>query len=73
MDNHLDLWISGCDKLRIPITAKGAKRALAEYRCRQGQPTSANNNQKHTGRPFSDKVFLDGIVEFIVSDDQVCR
>lgn len=71
MDHHIDSWVSGCDKLHIPITAKGAQRAIADYRRRQGQPTSETNDKPRTNRPFSDKAFLDGIVEFIVADDQV--
>ena len=71
-ENHADLWISGCDTLHIPITAKEAQSTLTDYRNRQGQPSADNSKQPNLGRKFSQEAFVDAIVEFIVADDQVC-
>jgi len=75
-DHHVDKWIEGCDKLRIPITAKEAQRALTDYRHRKGQanvnPSVNSTDHSKPGRPFSQEAFVDAIVEFIVADDQVC-
>lgn len=73
-EHHANKWIEGCDKLRIPITAKEAQRALTDYRHRKGQVNANANSTEHSkpGRPFSQEAFVDAIVEFIVADDQVC-
>ncbi|KAH9920264.1 hypothetical protein B0H21DRAFT_668206, partial [Amylocystis lapponica] len=72
-ERHADDWISRCDQLHIPITAKEAQPAVADYRRRQGQN---NTSTSHSGqpvlrRPFSNEAFVDAIIEFIVADDQV--
>ena len=73
-EHHADKWIEGCDKLCIPITAKEAQQALADYRHQKGQANTNTNSTEHSkpGLPFSHKAFVDTIVEFIVADDQVC-
>lgn len=68
---HADAWITGCDQKKIPITAKEAQLAVAEYRQRHGQQSSGTSEQSKNTRPFSQQAFLDAIVEFIVGDDQV--
>jgi hypothetical protein len=71
-EHHAKKWIEGCDKLRIPITAKEAQQAVADYHHRKGQPSANSNEHMKPGRPFSQEAFVDAIVEFIVADDQVC-
>ena len=71
-EHHIDSWIEGCDKLRIPITAKEAQRAVTDYRRRKGQANTNSTENAKPGRPFSQEAFVDAIVEFVVSDDQVC-
>ena len=71
-EHHTDSWIEGCDKLRIPITAKDAQRVVSEYRHRNGQAGANNAENSRTRRPFSNEAFIDAIIEFIVADDQVC-
>ncbi|KAJ7030540.1 hypothetical protein C8F04DRAFT_961485, partial [Mycena alexandri] len=71
-ENHLDAWVEGCDKLKIPINAKEASKHVDAYRSRKGQKTGASSNsepgQKRT--EFSQEAFVDALVEFIVGDDQ---
>ena len=71
-DHHADSWIEGCDKLRIPITAKDAQRAVLDYRRRNGQASANNTDSSQTRHPFSHEAFVDAIIEFVVADDQVC-
>jgi hypothetical protein len=70
-EDHPNSWISGCDRLCIPITAKAAQRAVAEYRNRQGQHTNQQSSNLKVNRTFSREAFVDAIIEFIVVDDQV--
>jgi hypothetical protein len=70
-EHHADSWIEGCDKLRIPITAKDAQRAVLDYRRRNGQASANTAEDSKTRRPFSHEAFVDAIIEFIVADDQV--
>ncbi|KAK6996199.1 hypothetical protein R3P38DRAFT_2477759, partial [Favolaschia claudopus] len=70
-DNHLDAWVAGCDRLKIPITAEEAQPFLADYRRRHGQSASETGSSKTKDRkPFSHEGFVNAIVEFIVGDDQ---
>jgi hypothetical protein len=72
-EQHADEWISGCDQLKIPINAKEAQPAVAEYRRRHGQHsgTSGGSGQTKSRRSFTHEAFVDAIVEFIIGDDQV--
>lgn len=72
MDNHLAEWVDSCDELKIPITAKGAEEAAARHRQRRDH-TPPPASQPDEGRAkFSHEAFVNAIVEWIVSDDQVC-
>jgi hypothetical protein len=70
-EHHADSWIEGCDKLRIPITANDAQRAVLDYRRRNGQASANTAEDLKTRCPFSHEAFIDTIIEFIVADDQV--
>ncbi|KAK6992491.1 ribonuclease H-like domain-containing protein, partial [Favolaschia claudopus] len=71
-EHHLDAWVEGCDRLKIPITAQDALLRVNEYRARKNQATSGGStsasDKKRT--PFTQDAFVDAIVEWIVSDDQ---
>jgi hypothetical protein len=67
IDRHLREWVSGCDQLGIEITAKSAQVPVHEYR--HGNPPASVSNDR---KPYSKEAFMDAIVAFIVSDDQVC-
>lgn len=73
-ERHADEWISGCDRLGIPITAKDAQPAVEKFRQRYGQQsgTGGTTSGAKGRRPFSHEAFVDALVEFIVGDDQVC-
>ena len=57
--------------LRIHITAKDTQRVVVDYQNRKGQASTNSTNQSKPGHPFSQEVFVDAIIEFIVADDQV--
>ena len=68
--SHLSAWIAACDKLGIDITAKSAQNTIWNYWKQHNQVSSADNPEdlwKH----FTPEAFVDAIVNFIVSDDQV--
>ncbi|KAJ7884388.1 hypothetical protein B0H14DRAFT_2564440 [Mycena olivaceomarginata] len=71
-ERHADEWISGCDQLGIPITAKDAQPAVEKFRQRYGQQsgTGGTTSGAKGRRPFSHEAFVDALVEFIVGDDQ---
>lgn len=71
--HHLELWVDGCDKFNIPITAEKAKGPVSNYRASKGD-TSAGCAQ--SDRPpdipeYSYNAFVDAITEFVIADDQV--
>ncbi|EKM49379.1 uncharacterized protein PHACADRAFT_201634 [Phanerochaete carnosa HHB-10118-sp] len=69
-DNHIDAWVTACDKAGIRITAKSATAYVEAWRCRQHRE-AGSNVQHDDGRPqFSKELFVDYIVEWIVTDDQ---
>jgi len=70
--DHLDSWVDGCDKLKIKITAVEAMDAVNNYRERAGtQGACEPGGMKPVPKRFSSEAFVDGIVEWIVTDDQV--
>ncbi|KAJ7936657.1 hypothetical protein B0H13DRAFT_1469856, partial [Mycena leptocephala] len=71
-EHHVDAWVEGCDKLKIPIKAKEAASHVDAYRVRKHQKTGATSNSEPGKKrtPFSQEAFVDAIVEFIVGDDQ---
>jgi len=72
VDCHADAWISGCDRLKIPITAKAVQDNVRNYRIKQGQADTKPTSTESTARtPFSQEAFVNMIMDFIVSDDQV--
>lgn len=72
--NHIELWVDGCDKFKIPITAEKAKGLVAHYRASKGE---ASSDPKSSGerpadiREYSYEAFVDAITQFIIADDQV--
>lgn len=73
--HHLDVWVEGCDKFKINITAANAKASVAEYRARknQGRGTSQSTEGDRPDdlKDFSHEAFVDAITQFIIADDQV--
>jgi hypothetical protein len=72
VDCHIDAWISSCDRLKIPVTAKAVQDAVCDYRTRQGQIHSqSSSTDPITRSPFSQEAFVNAIMNFIIADDQV--
>lgn len=71
-EHHLDVWVAGCDHLKISIKAKEAKPYVEDYRARTECRTAGSHPEPPEKRTqFSQEAFVDAIVEFIVGDDQV--
>jgi hypothetical protein len=70
-NNHPDIWIAGCDRLNIPITAQAAQHAVKDYHACQGAQSANPTSDDKPSQPFTPDAFVDAIVEFIVADDQV--
>ena len=72
VDCHINTWISSCDRLKIRITAKSVQNAVCNYRTKQGQADSQpSSTNSITRSPFSYEAFVNAIMNFIISDDQV--
>ncbi|KAF8180256.1 hypothetical protein K438DRAFT_1976772 [Mycena galopus ATCC 62051] len=71
-EHHINAWVEGCDKLKIPIEAKEAARFVDAYRVHKHQKSSSTSDSKPGKKrtPFYKDAFVDAIVEFIVGDDQ---
>ncbi|KAJ6495971.1 hypothetical protein C8R45DRAFT_926503 [Mycena sanguinolenta] len=71
-EHHLDVWVAGCDQLKIAIKAKEAKPFADDYRARREHTTASTSDPKPQEKrtEFSQEAFVDTIVEFIVGDDQ---
>lgn len=67
---HMADWVSACDKAGIEISGKTALQAVAEFRAnpQTGQNLRGEGNKR---LPFSDEAFVNALVDWIVSDDQV--
>lgn len=73
-NNHIGLWVEGCDKSKISITAEAAKGPVAHYRASKGQGFSvplSSGGRPDDIREFSYETFVDAITQFIIADDQV--
>jgi hypothetical protein len=67
--NHLDEWVSRCDKKDINITAKTALPFLNKYRLKHGQQPI--QIQSIHCIPYSPEALVDAISEFIIATSQV--
>ena len=73
--HHLGVWVDGCDKFKISITAERAKAAVAQYRESRGD-RSTESAQAAGNRPpdipeYSYEAFIDAITKFVIADNQV--
>lgn len=67
---HLGDWVEECDRKGIQISGAKAQGAAADYRQRTGKRGSSVTIPGQ--RPcFTKEGFLNALIEFIVSDDQV--
>jgi hypothetical protein len=68
MEDHIDVWVSRCDKSGVNIKTKSAQAALNEYRKGKGQSTGP---APQGWTPYLMEAFVDAIAQFIIGDDQV--
>jgi hypothetical protein len=64
---HIEEWVTGCDDLKIKITAEAALPAVCKFRA-EPEPTSLEAEHQE----YTKEAFVEAILEFIVGDDQVC-
>jgi hypothetical protein len=67
---HLHEWVAACDKEKIKISAKSVQELVTEYRNNNGEERPSKTGERKR-KPYSRKGFVNAIVEFIVTDDQV--
>lgn len=72
-ENHLADWVHVCDGLKIPITAKLAVPGplVEEYRLAQDPRYTKESGPEDLRREFSKEAFVEAILQWIISDDQV--
>ncbi|KAF8231498.1 hypothetical protein L208DRAFT_1276871, partial [Tricholoma matsutake] len=58
-------WVTGCDNLKIKITAKAALPAICKFHA-EPEPTSLEGECQE----YTKEAFVEAILEFIVGDDQ---
>lgn len=64
--DHIEKWITSCEKLNISITATAAVEAIRRFR-KEPATTSLESERVQ----YSKEAFKDALVDFIVGDDQV--
>ena len=69
--DHIHQWLSICDQKGIKVTAKLVAREIDEYHTSRGE--SVEHGSEATQQKFSKEGFVDAVVEWIVSDDQVSQ
>jgi hypothetical protein len=67
--DHVDIWIEACKRFGVEITAKEARPHLNSYLRRKGREPVDEADIHRV--PYSYEAFVDAIVEWVVSDDQV--
>ena len=73
MNEHLADWVSGCDRMQVPIKAKEAQDVVKEY-CKSntlGNIVDGTLSDEPEKKDYSPAAFVDALVAWIVSDDQV--
>ena len=67
---HLHEWVAACNKEKIKISAKSVQEFVMEYQNNNGEEGPSKMGERKR-KPYSRKGFVNAIVEFIVTDDQV--
>ena len=68
---HLAEWVDSCADLGIIIDAREAMQAVNAYRELKGQQPQPAMDSGGVREEFSHEAFVNAVVEWIVSDDQV--
>jgi len=64
---HIEEWVTGCDNLKIKITAEAALPAICKFHA-EPEPTSLEAECQE----YTKEAFVEAIFKFIVGDDEVC-
>ncbi|EAU80422.2 hypothetical protein CC1G_12736 [Coprinopsis cinerea okayama7 len=76
-DHHLADWVDSCDEAGISITAEFVQKKVEVHRQSSRQGTGAGTAPQRDSSvipqsyPYSHDTFIDALVKWIVSDDQV--
>ena len=68
---HTGDWVTSCDKLGIKITAETVAKEVTNFRG-ESEQSECDANQKPERRNYSHEAFVDVILAWVVTDDQVC-
>ena len=69
--DHIHQWLSICNQKGIKVTAKLVAWEIDEYHTSHGE--SVEHGSEATRQKFLKEGFIDAVVEWIVSDDQVSQ
>lgn len=70
---HIKEWVKQCDEKGIAISGEEAQAAVAEYREECGESLEGAGVQgSQTRQRFTSENFVNALIKFVVSDDQVC-
>ena len=67
---HIGDWVTSCDKLGIKITAEMVTKEVANFRG-ESEQSGCDANKKPERRNYSREAFVDAILAWVVTDDQV--
>ena len=71
LNQHDKEWIQACDQQGITISARGAEKAICDYRKQHGGTVPQFRKKSQSRKPFTQEGFEDAIIDFIVANDQV--
>ena len=71
VSEHIGDWVTLCDKLGIKITAETVTKEVANIQG-ESEQSECDANKKPERRNYSRETFVDAILAWDVTDDQVC-
>ena len=71
VEYHATAWLKQCEDkdLQVPTKQRTYKNALNKFRAEQGRAPLSDDFKERS--PFSQEVFIDTLIAWIVADDQV--